>query len=86
MKMYERFIPEPLTLEDFADHFKRNIGDLKKTDHRKMFCGWMKEKYRMIDLRDFFGFDSHSSIFYYLKQHSNLMETDDIYRRKFEQL
>lgn len=86
MKMYERLIPEPVTLDDFADQFKNIIGSLSKVENRKLFVAWVIDKFRATDIKNYLEINHCSSITYYLKAHSDHMETDEIYRRKFNRL
>lgn len=84
--MYERFIPQPVTLDDFADHFKRNIGDINTIERKKMFCGWMMPKFRQTDIQLYLGEKHCSSITYYQRTHFDHLETDEVYRKKFQAL
>lgn len=86
MKMHERFIPQPVTLEDFADHFKRNIGDFDSVENRKLFTGYVESKFKMREIKEFLNLSDHTMVFYYRQKHYDHLETDEIYRLKFERL
>lgn len=86
MKMYERLIPEPVTLEDFADHFKRNVGEIDSVEHMKLFAGYVEGKFKLREISKFLGIKDFTRIFYYKTKHHEHLETDEIYQRKFNQL